>query len=345
MTTQPETAGKPKIVCLCGSSRHPDLHMRQMMAETLAGNIVVPMGLYGHADFPAGAKAATNDGDESTAAKQMLDRLHFAKIALADEVVIITVDNYIGSSTAREKAFAEQSGKVVRVVNHPAAQATAGKPTAGAARYGVRPDGSIWLSVGDPSGSHRQGDIEVSESDAQTIVEALNVRSETGMTPRQLAETHEIACQTIARMQSDREQRRDYEALANLASWLGVGLGDGSVTAEQYEERIRAGTELHTQVAVAALTKVLILAGRDKFADEHNWMEFWKQRKAAISIPPSTALAEYGLKIAERAWKAAWEASHSQIYFQQKGDWEAKRDNEWLASDIRKELESGKETA
>jgi DNA (cytosine-5)-methyltransferase 1 len=44
-----------------------------MMEETLAGNIVIPMGLYGHADYPPGAKAATHDGDEATAVKQMLD--------------------------------------------------------------------------------------------------------------------------------------------------------------------------------------------------------------------------------------------------------------------------------
>lgn len=88
--------------------------MRKMMEETLAGRIVIPMGLYGHADFPAGAKAATNDGDESTAVKQMLDRLHFAKIDLADEILVMNVGGYIGSSTKREIAYAESAGKPVR---------------------------------------------------------------------------------------------------------------------------------------------------------------------------------------------------------------------------------------
>lgn len=114
-----EAPGEQAIVCLCGSSKHPELHMRKMMEETLAGKIVLPMGLYGHADFPAGAKAATNDGDESTAVKQMLDRLHFAKIDLADEVVIITVGGYIGSSTTREKVYAESKGKRVRLIDFP----------------------------------------------------------------------------------------------------------------------------------------------------------------------------------------------------------------------------------
>lgn len=85
-----------------------------MMLETLAGNIVIPMGLYGHADFPPGAKEATNDGDESTEIKQMLDVLHFRKIDIANEVLVVRVDGYIGSSTRREINYAESCGKSVR---------------------------------------------------------------------------------------------------------------------------------------------------------------------------------------------------------------------------------------
>lgn len=104
----------PSVVCLCGSSRWPEKHMEVMMAETLDGKIVIPMGLYGHADFPAGAKEATNDGDESTEVKQMLDRLHFAKIDLADEILVVNVGGYVGNSTRREIAYAEKHGKRVR---------------------------------------------------------------------------------------------------------------------------------------------------------------------------------------------------------------------------------------
>ena len=85
-----------------------------MMEETLAGNIVLPMGLYGHADYPPGAKAITNDGDESTRVKQMLDRLHFQKIDLADEIIVVSEDGYFGSSTRREIAYAAAKGKRVR---------------------------------------------------------------------------------------------------------------------------------------------------------------------------------------------------------------------------------------
>lgn len=112
---QPLTSlGSAIVVCLCGSSRWPELHHHVMMAETLAGKIVIPMGLYGHADYPPGAKAVTNDGDESTAVKQMLYQLHYQKIDLADEIIVVSKDGYFGSSTRREIAYAQAQGKRVR---------------------------------------------------------------------------------------------------------------------------------------------------------------------------------------------------------------------------------------
>ena len=117
---------KSKVVCLCGSSKYPEHHMNVMMSETLAGRVVVPMGLYGHADFPAGAKAATNDGDESTTVKQMLDRLHKEKIDLADEIVVVTVDGYFGNSTKGEIEHALKTGKTVRFHNFQPPQQPAG---------------------------------------------------------------------------------------------------------------------------------------------------------------------------------------------------------------------------
>lgn len=121
----PSETQKLVTVCFCGSSKWPELHHRLMMQETLAGRIVIPMGLYGHADYPAGAKAATNDGDESTAVKQMLDTLHHRKIDLADEILVISQGGYIGSSTKREIEYATKTGKKVRYHDEPATQATA----------------------------------------------------------------------------------------------------------------------------------------------------------------------------------------------------------------------------
>lgn len=46
--------------------------------------------------------------------KEMLDDMHLRKIDMADEVFIIDVDGYIGSSTQAEIAYAKANGKPVR---------------------------------------------------------------------------------------------------------------------------------------------------------------------------------------------------------------------------------------
>lgn len=137
--SQAEVEMRATTVCLCGSSRWPEIHMRVMMQETLAGRIVIPMGLYGHADFPPGARAVTNDGDESTKVKQMLDQLHFAKIDKADEIIVVRVDGYIGSSTKREIEYAKSKGKAVRFHDEvPPSHAPAGPTPEGFTRFLTR---------------------------------------------------------------------------------------------------------------------------------------------------------------------------------------------------------------
>jgi hypothetical protein len=105
---------RPVIVTLCGSTRFPDAFAEANMRESLAGRLVISLGLFGHADYPPGAREACADGDESTAVKQMLDRLHFAKIDLADEILVVNPGGYIGSSTEREIAYTLRQGKRVR---------------------------------------------------------------------------------------------------------------------------------------------------------------------------------------------------------------------------------------
>ena len=106
---------KPKIVCLCGSSRYVGHHQAAIMQETLAGNIVIPMGLYGHADFPPGAKKATDDSNEGCSVKQMLDELHLHKIEMSDEVLFIKpAGTVLGNSSMRELFFAQSRSKTIR---------------------------------------------------------------------------------------------------------------------------------------------------------------------------------------------------------------------------------------
>ncbi len=95
--------GTPKIVCLCGSTRFKDEFMEQNKRLTLNGYIVLSVGFFGHID-----------GMPIEEEKQRVDELHLRKIDLADEVLILNVDGYIGESTRRELDYARTQGKPVR---------------------------------------------------------------------------------------------------------------------------------------------------------------------------------------------------------------------------------------
>ncbi len=95
---------RPRIVVLCGSTRFADAYRDAMRTETLAGKIVLTVGLLGHQE------GIDMDGP----VKKMLDELHLRKIDLADEVYILNVGGYVGESTRREIAYARSLGKPIR---------------------------------------------------------------------------------------------------------------------------------------------------------------------------------------------------------------------------------------
>lgn len=107
-------SARPTVVCLCGSTRFPDAFEIANAHESMMGRLVISLGLFGHADRPEGARFLTSDGDESTPEKRGLDTLHYRKIDLADEVLVINVGGYVGSSTKREVAYARAHGKRVK---------------------------------------------------------------------------------------------------------------------------------------------------------------------------------------------------------------------------------------
>ena len=98
---------RPKIVCLCGSTRFKEEFERVERELTLAGCIVLTVGLFGHRepDF---------DWERH---KEALDELHLRKIDMADEVLVINVGGYVGESTAREIEYARKTGKAVRFIH------------------------------------------------------------------------------------------------------------------------------------------------------------------------------------------------------------------------------------
>lgn len=96
--------GFPKIVTLCGSTKFKDDYVRANRDETLKGAIVISVGLFGHRE------GIDTGGD----VKAALDELHLRKIDLADEVLFINRDDYLGESTRRELAYARREGKLIR---------------------------------------------------------------------------------------------------------------------------------------------------------------------------------------------------------------------------------------
>lgn len=93
-----------KVITLCGSTRFKEQFLEVQKRLTLEGNIVISVGLFGH----SGDNEVWNEDT-----KAMLDRMHLAKIDLADEIFVINVDNYIGDSTRNEIAYAKSNGKKV----------------------------------------------------------------------------------------------------------------------------------------------------------------------------------------------------------------------------------------
>jgi hypothetical protein len=89
------------IVCICGSMKSYDVMQQAAVAETLAGHIVV---------MPFVVKTEALSEEDHAA----LDNLHFEKISMSDEVLIVAVGGYVGESTRREISFASQIGKHVR---------------------------------------------------------------------------------------------------------------------------------------------------------------------------------------------------------------------------------------
>lgn len=66
---------------------------------------MISVGLFGH----SGDDEVWTEGT-----KEMLDDMHLRKIDLADEIFVINVGGYIGSSTQAEIEYAKRTGKPVR---------------------------------------------------------------------------------------------------------------------------------------------------------------------------------------------------------------------------------------
>ena len=76
---------------------------RAVIEESKKGNIVLSVSGFSHQDL---LKLTPEE-------KEVFDALHLDKVRMADELLVIDKDGYIGQSTAREVAYARSIGKPV----------------------------------------------------------------------------------------------------------------------------------------------------------------------------------------------------------------------------------------
>ena len=100
-----DMVGMYKVITLCGSTKFKEEYLRAQKELTLQGNIVISVGLFGH----SGDAEVWTEGT-----KEMLDDMHKRKIDMADEIFVINVGGYIGSSTRSEIEYATREGKAIR---------------------------------------------------------------------------------------------------------------------------------------------------------------------------------------------------------------------------------------
>lgn len=102
---------RPKIICLCGSSRFVDIMaVVGWLLEKDEGAITIGLHLLPnwYPDVPE------NHIAEAEGVTEQMDELHLRKIDLADEIFVIDWEGYIGESTSKEIEYAIAKNKPIR---------------------------------------------------------------------------------------------------------------------------------------------------------------------------------------------------------------------------------------
>jgi len=103
---------RPKIVCLCGSSRFVDI--MAVCAWLIEKNeIAITTGLHLLPGWYSRDPIPDHLAEYEGCAPQM-DDLHLRKIDLADEVFIVNYNDYVGTNTGKEIAYALGEKKKTR---------------------------------------------------------------------------------------------------------------------------------------------------------------------------------------------------------------------------------------
>lgn len=118
--------GRPKIICLCGSTRFIELFAVKTWELELEGFIVLGCTLLpdwycaGVQHHFAEAEGVKEPPEPWLVIRRQRDEHHLRKIDLADEVLVLNRHGYIGDSTRREIEYAIQAGKPVLYIENAA---------------------------------------------------------------------------------------------------------------------------------------------------------------------------------------------------------------------------------
>ena len=107
---------KPKVICLCGSTRFTEQMLIKQWELTKQGHIVLSWCALPESYYSGEEKAHIGDQE---GVKEIVDAVHMRKIDLADEVFILNVGGYVGESTSSEMAYAKEQGKIIRWLEEP----------------------------------------------------------------------------------------------------------------------------------------------------------------------------------------------------------------------------------
>lgn len=105
---------KTVLVCLCGSSRFVDIMaVIAWLLERDENKIALSLHLLPRW-YP---NAPEHHLAEAEGVAEQMDELHLRKIDIADEIFVIDWNGYIGESTSKEIAYAQEQNKPIRYIS------------------------------------------------------------------------------------------------------------------------------------------------------------------------------------------------------------------------------------
>lgn len=110
---------KPKIICICGSSRFADIIAVQAWELEKKGNIVFSLHLLPEWYWKQTNKKGRSHGAEQEGVADILDELHLRKIDMSDEIFVVNKNGYIGERTRIEIDYAKKLNKPIKYLVPP----------------------------------------------------------------------------------------------------------------------------------------------------------------------------------------------------------------------------------